>query len=569
MKKLNFIIILFTLSYFNASARNNNILDVDFMQSMTDGNPEGEKLLTADPQRSHYLKIFQKNYDTKKPSKMPYSEDLLIPKIMHHVWIGGGDMPPLYQNYLDECKKMHPDWEFKIWDDKGVEKLGLIYKDLYDKMRGYVVKADVLRYEVLYRFGGVYRDMDVKCLRPIDDLNHLYDFYASLDVPFHGYAAINNGSIGSKPNHPILKNILDSINRDIDSNLYAWDNDSRYKNDVWPYSFAYPFTFNPFSDEFVKQISLNDKSIALPTSYYFSVLYHDAEIIKSKKLGFLDFNVKMHFSDFKPEALMWHNTFKGEIRASGFLEANGREGWKDIKKTLKTMSPLEQKKFNTYKAVYENNAPNRASWSKKSKIPQIINFVVFSNDELKKLQEHLPTWQMLNFNFELKIWDQSKIIENFPDLKKLFQSSLDENMRFYVGLKILEKFGGSYADFKAIAHMPIFEFHNKYNFYAGLRPLKKNKIITLSSKLIGANQNNPIISIVLSKINSDNLSQLDEVLAFEVYKNIFLYGKNIVMPAMYFESLDSETYSFSDKIADFKRFVPNMNLHPNEYSIIE
>jgi hypothetical protein len=412
--------------------------------------------------------------------------------------------------------------------------------------------------------------MDIKCLKPIDDLNYMYDLYASLDGPFTlKYASINIGLIGSRPNNPIFKNVLDSINQDIDGKFDAWDNDLKYQKDIVPHLFAFLFTYNPFSDELAKIINVNDKSIALPTSYFMPILYSQFDLMKSRKLGFLDFDVNVHFSSFKPETLMWHNAFKGEIRAAKFSKANGREGSRLVRKILKTLPPLEQKKYNTYQAVYENNAPDKLAWSKKSKIPQVINFVVFSDNELKRLQDHLPTWRMLNGNFDLKIWDQSTIIDNFPELKQFFQSQLDQNMRFYIGLKILAKFGGSYADFEAIPHMPIFELHNKYNFYAGLKPLKKGKNVILSSKLIGAGQNNPIISIILSKINLNNLNQIDQVSAFEVYKNIYLYGKNVVMPAMYFESLDTENYSLLYKVYNFIRNYSNSFHHLNEYSIVE
>ncbi len=576
-----------------AASQNHNILDVDFMQSMTDGNPKGEKLLTRDPKRSHYLQIFKENYEAKKPSKMPYSKEPLIPKVMHQIW--DGDIPPLYQNYLDECKKLHPNWEFKLWGDKEVEELGLMYKDLYDKMRSYVVKADVLRYEILYRFGGVYRDMDVKCLKSTDDLNHMYDFYASLESFTHRFAAINIGNIGSKPNNPIFKNVLDAINKAMDDSLSSWDNDLEYVDAISPHLFAFPFTFNPFTDELIRHMTLSDKSIAFPTSYYLPILYNRDRMTRSKKFGLFDLDVKSHFSNFKPETLMWHNEFKGEIRAGDFLEANGRQLLEGQQKILKTMPVLEQKKFNTYHYFYQKNPPSTIGWNKtpstmsgnkKSKIPQIIHFVVFSDNELAKLQEHLPNWRMLNANFDISIWSQSRIVETFPELKPFLQDQLGrdaslQDARLYVALKILEKFGGSYADFKAIPHMPIFELHNKYNFYAGLRPLTSGKTVTLSSRLIGSDQNNPIILRVLSRINPDNLgqnlsqdlsqnvSQIDEILALEVYKNIYLYGKNIVLPAMYFEPLDLDSYSFFDKIYRFLRFIPNTYFHPNEYSIIE
>ena len=39
-----------------------------------------------------------------------------------------------------------------------------------DPARNLAERADVLRYEILRRHGGVYVDVDVECLRPLDDL---------------------------------------------------------------------------------------------------------------------------------------------------------------------------------------------------------------------------------------------------------------------------------------------------------------------------------------------------------------------------------------------------------------
>jgi mannosyltransferase OCH1-like enzyme len=31
-------------------------------------------------------------------------------------------------------------------------------------------KTDILRFEILYQFGGLHKDTDFECLKPIDDL---------------------------------------------------------------------------------------------------------------------------------------------------------------------------------------------------------------------------------------------------------------------------------------------------------------------------------------------------------------------------------------------------------------
>jgi hypothetical protein len=570
MKKRFCLIVVLCGYLFNVFAQNNNILDVDFMQSMTDDNLEAAKFLVSDSVHSDYFRILQNDYESKKPSKMPYNALPLIPKVMHHIW--DGDIPPLYQNYLNECKKLHPDWEFKIWGDKEVADLGLIYQDLYNKMRGYVIKADVLRYEILYRFGGVYRDMDVKCYKPIDDLNHMYEFYASLDGPFtYKYPIINIGLVASKPQNEIFKKTLDMINKDIDQKLMVWDNDKLCTKDVSPHEFAFKHTLEPFTDVFVQNIDPDNKSLAFPASYFMPILNRDFAFKKSNSLEFLEYRSKVYFSAFKPDSLMWHNAFKGEIRSGDFKYTNGTDTYPGIK-ILKSLKPLHKKMYHTYEHLYYSGSmPDKVNWSKNSKTPQTIHFVVLDDSELSILEKNLPTWKMLNGDFEIIIWNKEKLIETFKELGDFKQNDLLDNFRFYAGLKLIGKFGGTYADFRAIPHSPIFELNNKYNFYAGLMILSnKESSNFLSQKLVGAGKNNPIISIVLSQVNLDNLDQVNELFSLEVYKNIYLYGKNIVLPAMYLEPLGNlGEDSFVDKVMRFIKKKPKPFAELTEYVVVE
>lgn len=40
----------------------------------------------------------------------------------------------------------------------------------FDAAKNYGEKSDILRYEILFVYGGVYADVDVECLQPFDAL---------------------------------------------------------------------------------------------------------------------------------------------------------------------------------------------------------------------------------------------------------------------------------------------------------------------------------------------------------------------------------------------------------------
>jgi inositol phosphorylceramide mannosyltransferase catalytic subunit len=121
-----------------------------------------------------------------------------IPHIFHHVWTSGDAMPEAVlaarQTWIDR----HPDWEFRIWRPEDLRWLR--NQGLFDRATSYAQKADIARYEVLHRFGGVYLDTDMDCLRPLDDLLNGHEFFSARQ--YDGIVAI--GIFGSAPRHPIL-----------------------------------------------------------------------------------------------------------------------------------------------------------------------------------------------------------------------------------------------------------------------------------------------------------------------------------------------------------------------------
>jgi hypothetical protein len=94
----------------------------------------------------------------------------MIEKILHHIWIGP-DAPPL--KWMDTWRKNHPDWEYVLWDNEAVFSRKWTNQSLVDH---YAAKkqwhgvADVIRYEILHKWGGFMPGADSECLLPIDEL---------------------------------------------------------------------------------------------------------------------------------------------------------------------------------------------------------------------------------------------------------------------------------------------------------------------------------------------------------------------------------------------------------------
>ncbi|MFK7866309.1 MAG: glycosyltransferase family 32 protein [Alphaproteobacteria bacterium] len=93
-----------------------------------------------------------------------------IPKIIHMIWIGPFQMP---WHWMKTWPEKHPDWEFVLWDNQRMAASNFYNQHLIDeymRRKAYAGVADLMRYEILYRFGGIMPGSDSVCLMPIDEL---------------------------------------------------------------------------------------------------------------------------------------------------------------------------------------------------------------------------------------------------------------------------------------------------------------------------------------------------------------------------------------------------------------
>ena len=136
-----------------------------------------------------------------------------IPKIIHQIWIGG-PVPEVFLSLMDSWKRLHPDWEYKLWTDKDIQTFPFINKIAFRKASNYGMKSDIWRYEILFWYGGVYVDIDQEALLPHDIFHHLVDFYLGFfhtnSRPLFGMD-LGNGVVGACKGHSFLKRIIAQI----------------------------------------------------------------------------------------------------------------------------------------------------------------------------------------------------------------------------------------------------------------------------------------------------------------------------------------------------------------------
>lgn len=93
-----------------------------------------------------------------------------IPKIMHCIWIW--TLPPPMK-WISSWQEKHPTWEYKLWGNKELEETNWINQKAinhYKKTKQWAGVADVMRYEILYKYGWAMHWADSLCLNCIDEL---------------------------------------------------------------------------------------------------------------------------------------------------------------------------------------------------------------------------------------------------------------------------------------------------------------------------------------------------------------------------------------------------------------
>ena len=94
----------------------------------------------------------------------------MIPKIIHYIWLGGNPLPEMVEKCIKSWEKFCPEWEIKRWDESNLEIDFCKYcKQAYNEKK-YAFASDALRFKIIKENGGVYLDVDVELLKPLDDL---------------------------------------------------------------------------------------------------------------------------------------------------------------------------------------------------------------------------------------------------------------------------------------------------------------------------------------------------------------------------------------------------------------
>jgi mannosyltransferase OCH1-like enzyme len=135
-----------------------------------------------------------------------------FPKIIHQIY-GFWDkkIPKHIQSRIDNWKRLHPDYKYYLWDKKkSREFIKTKYNwflKLYDSYEYQIQRADAIRYFILYHYGGIYSDIDLEPIKPLDDLLDKYKNKNCILYKSSNSDLLTNDFIISKPKNKFWKKV--------------------------------------------------------------------------------------------------------------------------------------------------------------------------------------------------------------------------------------------------------------------------------------------------------------------------------------------------------------------------
>jgi mannosyltransferase OCH1-like enzyme len=132
----------------------------------------------------------------------------MIPKKIHLIWLGS-PLPEKFKQLVSRIKEINFDYEIKEWTDDNIE-FELTNQQLFDSTTNMGSKSDILRMEILYRYGGIYMDHDFYQCKKFDDLLR-YEFVVGSKYD----SEIWNGLIMSTKENVICETYIKDIQHNV------------------------------------------------------------------------------------------------------------------------------------------------------------------------------------------------------------------------------------------------------------------------------------------------------------------------------------------------------------------
>tara|TARA_B110000902_G_C14110910_1_gene514298 strand:+ start:88 stop:729 length:642 start_codon:yes stop_codon:yes gene_type:complete len=129
--------------------------------------------------------------------------------------MGSKDIPDINLYCSNSIKQTNPDFEYILWKDETI--LNFMkdefpeYNEKFNELPRIIMKIDMLRYFLMYKYGGLYTDMDYLMFKPFDMLNEKVVIPCNREDENQNPICLGNCIFASEPNHPFWKSLMDTL----------------------------------------------------------------------------------------------------------------------------------------------------------------------------------------------------------------------------------------------------------------------------------------------------------------------------------------------------------------------
>lgn len=211
-----------------------------------------------------------------------------IPQIIHQIWIGPNEQPFRWTDtFKKDYMNMFPDYKYMLWTEKTIKNNNLfegfeLYEQVYNIEGSWNGKSDILRYIILYKYGGLYIDADSVWINN-KNFDELIDKVNDSGVFVSTHTENNQmcgGVMGSTPHNLLILELIKGIENMVkrtwrdDKIFLGWYKKKR------SYQGAYKLIGPCYIDRILK-----DKNITIfPSIYFYPISWHGVDCIDKHTL---------------------------------------------------------------------------------------------------------------------------------------------------------------------------------------------------------------------------------------------------------------------------------------------
>ncbi len=171
----------------------------DFLKAMNNVSFSSE-VIQSKNRWAHLKKL----YDT---AKSVIGKTRSIPYRFHLICLNQSVPQKIYA-LINRIKELHPQAQVTLWTLKDVATFPFFNRTAFNHAVTLDQKIDILRLEILYKYGGIFIDSNFELLKPIDDLLSLRFFCSA---SYSRDAQLYTALMGSIPAHSVVRCCLDTL----------------------------------------------------------------------------------------------------------------------------------------------------------------------------------------------------------------------------------------------------------------------------------------------------------------------------------------------------------------------